>query len=375
MPDYENLNSEENNLNIKLELEKYKSAFNESLDAIIITDGETGKIIDANNACINILGYDKNELLGRHYLLLYDNSSAAPANYENEIQMFGPVVTAKNIKTRKGEIIPMDLTISTMEFAGHNFVLSAFRDARERIAYETKINKYNIELRELNASKDKFFSIIAHDLKSPLTAVMGYSEILSQESDEISREEIVNYSSAINRVSKELAELLENLLHWSRIQTGRMDFDPDKFNLHNLVDNILKLLSPAANLKNVQLINIIDKDITIYADENMINTVIRNLISNSIKFTETGQVTITNELTNDHIKIIVQDSGIGMCEDTLAKLFSIDKSKSRPGTQNEKGTGLGLILSQEFIKKHNGNITAASQVGKGSRFTITLPIK
>ncbi|MGD8780289.1 MAG: PAS domain-containing sensor histidine kinase [Ignavibacteria bacterium] len=362
--------------NLLLELEKYKSAFNEAVDAIIISDGASGKIIDANDSCAALLGYSINEIIGRHYLFLFDNSNPAQSVFSvDKIKMFDSI-TIKNLKTKNGKIVPVELVTNTFQVFNNNLIMTSFRDASERIEYEKKIKKYALKLKESNTSKDKLFSIIAHDLKNSLSALMNYSEILTEDSIDGDMENIEETSMHIKSISKEVFEMLENLLNWSRMQTGKIELTKSKLNIYLLIEKLRRSFHFYAELKEVEVINSLERGLYLYTSEFIISTLLRNLISNGIKFTpHNGYVKISSSVSKKYVDIIIEDSGIGMSKGLVDKLFKIDYSVSRKGTDNESGTGLGLILCNEFIKKIGGNILVQSQESKGSKFIVRLPIE
>ena len=233
-------------------------------------------------------------------------------------------------------------------------------------------------MKETNNSKDKFFSIISHDLRSPFTSIIGFAEVMLEDLDTLSKDEIKEFTSSIYKSSKNIQNLLENLLQWSRVQTGRIEFNPIKFDLSNLINDVVALYQVNAARKKITLTNELEKDYPIIADKFMIDTVLRNLVSNSIKFTrQGGEIKIgINELPEEGLlQIAVSDNGVGMKDEVLAKLFKIDEHVTTKGTEKEKGTGLGLILCKEFIEKHNGKIWAESTQGEGSKFKFTIPNK
>jgi signal transduction histidine kinase len=231
-------------------------------------------------------------------------------------------------------------------------------------------------LKELNASKDKFFSIISHDLRSPFTSIIGFAEVLLEDLDSLEKVDIKEFTNSIYKSSKNIQNLLENLLQWSRVQTGRIEFNPIAFDLSHLVNDVVALYQVNAARKKINLINGIENQYNINADKFMIDTVLRNLVSNSIKFTnQGGEIKILSELqtSKNMLQISVEDNGIGMKEEIISKLFKIDEHVTTKGTDKEKGTGLGLILCKEFIEKHGGAIWAESSVGKGSKFKFIIP--
>lgn len=229
-------------------------------------------------------------------------------------------------------------------------------------------------LEELNKTKDKFFSIISHDLKNPLSAVMGFAELLDNSFDTFSEEKKRKFIKIISSSSKSLFALLENLLHWARSQSGTMLFKPEKIKLNGIICENIITLKHHAKKKLIDLEFNEENDFYLVADENMLSTVIRNLTSNAIKFTPTGgKISLNISEKENSIVVRVKDSGVGMTPEQIDKLFEIDKNKSTNGTDSETGTGLGLILCKEFVDKHNGKIWAESRLGQGSAFYVELP--
>ena len=227
-----------------------------------------------------------------------------------------------------------------------------------------------------NETKDKFFSIISHDLRSPFNSLLGFTDMLMQNYDTFSDSERKDIIESLNTSSKSTYLLLENLLSWSSSQTGRMEFSLQKTELKTLVDEIILLSKPAADNKQIELVDNTEADLSVYADKNMLNTIVRNLITNAIKFTEAnGEIIISAERSTrkGFVEISVTDTGVGIPANKINDLFRIDKNASTPGTYKEKGTGLGLILCKEFVEKQGGEIWIESEVGQGSRFIFTLP--
>lgn len=237
-----------------------------------------------------------------------------------------------------------------------------------------QIQEQNEKLTELNATKDKFFSILAHDLKNPLGLFLSISNFLSDSYDSINEEEKKNMINNIQSSAKNINTLLENLLQWARSQTGAINCKPEKIDLSILIFEIKYIYAPLADEKGITLSINLEEDLFITSDKNMISTVMRNILSNAIKFTNTGGIiSILASKNNGRIYINFKDNGVGIDKNQLDKLFKIDKAFSTSGTNMEKGTGLGLILSYEFLKKNNGNINVISEDGNGSEFIIDLP--
>ncbi len=253
---------------------------------------------------------------------------------------------------------------------------SIAEEAHKLLQLNEKLLESESELKLANQTKDKFFSIIAHDLKNPFAAILGLSNFLVKEIDELSTEEIKEFSNNIWESADSLYKLLENLLEWSRMKRGVTSFNPEEICITLALEMNLKIINEFAKQKNIQLINTIPSGVQVEADMQMLNTVLRNLISNAVKFTPiNGTIEIgTNiDYSSDFTAIYVKDSGIGMDSVLISKLFKIDEKVSRPGTNDEPSTGLGLLLCKEFVERHGGQIWVESEVGKGSTFYFTLP--
>ncbi len=246
--------------------------------------------------------------------------------------------------------------------------------AIERMINEEERKSYTDKLKELNDAKDKFFSIISHDLRSPFNSILGFSEILKENNSTLSKEEISAYSEAMYNSTRNVYNLVENLLQYSRFQMGKTEFEPEPVVLYDIVEHNIEMLRGNALRKRITLSNKVKSEISVFASEDMLSSVFQNLISNAVKFTgEHGTVTVDAEELNESVRIKVSDTGVGMGLETLEKLFILDSKKSQRGTGNEKGTGLGLIIVKEFIEKNEGHIQVKSQIGEGSEFIITLP--
>ncbi|MQY78443.1 MAG: HAMP domain-containing protein [Bacteroidetes bacterium] len=253
---------------------------------------------------------------------------------------------------------------------------NALIEMRNRLKKSTEeITKQRDDLKELNAAKDRFFSIIAHDLKNPFSVLLSVTEVLIESYKDLSDEEKNLSIRRINKSANQLFNLLENLLQWSMSQTGSIKYVPEKMDMGIAVASNVSLLKMNAESKNVKLTSEIKEETYVYADVDMIRTVVRNLLSNAIKFNKTGgDAEVISKKKNDFLEVSVIDSGIGLNKEDLGKLFRIDVQNKSIGTSKEKGTGLGLILSKEYIEKNGGEIWVESELGKGSKFTFTLPV-
>ena len=253
-------------------------------------------------------------------------------------------------------------------------VHGAFQDISEYKLAEKKLKENEASLRELNATKDKFFSIIAHDLRSPFNAILGYSDILEKQIQENNFDGIERYSQIINKSSVIAMDLLSDLMDWSYSQTGTMKFCPEDIDLVDLIRGITTLLNYSALQKSITFRTELPNYMIVSVDKAMVSSILRNLISNAIKFTKPGgEIVISTEQKPDKLIVSVADNGVGIKPKTIKKLFRIDGNYSTTGTQNEKGTGLGLILCKSFIEKHGGEIWVESELGKGSKFCFTIP--
>lgn len=241
---------------------------------------------------------------------------------------------------------------------------------------EGKVRTRTKELQELNATKDRFFSIIAHDLKSPFNYLLGMTELLSENMDTMSPEKLKVFIKKLNGSAQSAFDLLENLLVWARAQQKMIIMSQKVHNLKGLVNSSIKPILNLSLEKSINLSIEIDPEDKIFVDEYMISTVIRNLVSNAIKFTKNnGYIKVSAKKKDAEVTISVNDSGIGMSKKTISKLFKIGEDVSISGTNNETGTGLGLILCEEFVTKHGGKIWAESKEGVGSTFYFTVPIR
>ncbi|MBK7628019.1 MAG: PAS domain S-box protein [Bacteroidales bacterium] len=246
--------------------------------------------------------------------------------------------------------------------------------AIERKLAELEIKLKNELLQTVNSEKDKFFSILAHDLRGPLSAFVEATKIITEEVHTMSIDEIKEITLSMTQSATGIYSLLENLLEWSRLQRGVMNFIPEKINIKQRIIDCVNVLSESAKKKGIVIETSMDETLEINADKHMFDTIVRNLISNALKFTKQGGIVSISAIyaRHDFVEIKISDSGIGMTTELINKLFRIDEKTSRPGTDGEPSTGLGLLLCKEFIEKHGGKIWVTSEAGKGSIFTFSL---
>ncbi len=253
------------------------------------------------------------------------------------------------------------------------YIEGTLEDVTDRRKSEITLRQSEAYLKELNATKDKFFSIIAHDLRSPFQGLLGISSILAEEEMDLSEKDF--YIKRLHEGIKNLYSLIEDLLTWSRVQRGVLEFYPELNNLSFDIENVLNVMNELAVKKEVNLSSEIEDNLICYYDKYMIDTVLRNLITNAIKFTPTfGTILVKGYKSDNEIIVSIKDSGIGISKEDIQKIFKLDIPFTRRGTNDEPGTGLGLILCQEFIKKHNGKLWVESEINKGSDFCFSLPI-
>jgi signal transduction histidine kinase len=233
----------------------------------------------------------------------------------------------------------------------------------------------NIQLKDLNSSKDKLFSIIAHDLKNPFSVILGYSKLLATQFQTFTEENRIKYVDRIFQSTKAVYNLLDNLLNWADTQINSLNLNREKVDLQQTIHDTIILLNENSAKKDLEITSNLSESLYVYADANMLSSVIQNLLTNAIKFTpHGGKIDIHLSKTNKKVQVSIADSGIGMSEELVGNIFKIDKSTSRKGTNGERGTGLGLILCKEFITKNKGDIWVESKPEQGSTFYFTLPL-
>ncbi len=267
--------------------------------------------------------------------------------------------------------------VRAFDVGGVDYITKPFQAAEviARVSTHLKICRQNNELRELNATKDKFFSIIAHDLRGPIGNILSISEMIAEKGN-VDEETLYVFLGLQKELTKETSQLLENLLVWARSNTNRIEFNPVELNVDQLINDLLYSAKTQAAKKEINLTyNTPPDKLLMYADENMIQLIIRNFISNAIKYTHRGgEITISAYYGENNSMIIsVKDSGIGISPDLLKNLFRIDVSTKRSGTEGEPTNGLGLLLCKEFVEKHNGCIWVESEENKGATFSFLIP--
>jgi PAS domain S-box-containing protein len=356
---------------------RYRRLFETAKDGILILDAYNGQIVDVNPYLVEILGYSYEEFLGKELweIGIFKNIEESKAAFI-ELQNKGFIrFEDMPLETKNGKPINVEYVSNVYLVDDAKVIQCNIRDITERKNAEELHRESETRLRELNATKDKFFSIIAHDLKSPFTSIIGLSELLAEQVGKKDYDGIDEYAKMIQSSSWRAMDLLTNLMEWSRSQTGRMEFNPVSINIVELINEVSELLNDAAKQKSITITRLLPASLVLFADKPMINTVLRNLISNAIKYTNIGgKIEIYSTSREKELEVTVCDSGVGITKGALEKLFHIEESRSTPGTQDEEGTGLGLILCMDFVSKHGGRIWAESEPGNGSRFVFSIPV-
>ena len=351
---------------------KYDSLF-EFAPMAVFLGNSAGKILMTNQKAIDLTGFLKEELLAMNFLSIFPDSDKADRRLVHDgISQGLTFSTETEINRKSGEAVYVEITARVLKDESR---LVFLRDISEQKQIENSLREREVRLRELNATKDKFFSIIAHDLKSPFNAIVGFSNLMTEQIKLKDYDGIEEYAEIILNSSTRAMELLKNLLEWSRSQTGRMTFNSEYLDLSVLVRETTDLLKDSAQQKLISITTEVPAKMQVMADRAMINSVLRNLLSNAIKFTHTtGQIVVSAVQNRDECMISIRDTGIGIGKENISRLFRMDESFSTVGTHNEKGTGLGLLLSKEFVEKHGGKIWVISEPGKGSTFYFTIAV-
>ncbi|WP_167899225.1 sensor histidine kinase [Wenyingzhuangia aestuarii] len=356
--------------------EKFSKAFYAAPFVILLSKFSTGEIFEVNNKIQSICGYAPSELIG------YNTIDLKLWAYPKDRLKFITLLKSENkvveqeyqFRKKSGELFYGLISAKTIKINGEQCIVSIINDITIRKTAELNLKKSEASLRQSNSTKDKFFSIIAHDLKSPFNGILGFSELLSEQVKNNDYESIVEYAEIIHDSSKHAVNLLSNLTEWSMAQTGKMQFHPEYVDMVLMIKSTLDLLKIASDQKEIHTHLNLPSNLILYVDKIMIEVVLRNLISNAIKFThQRGSISINVQEKEKEFLFSIIDTGIGIQKNNLNQLFRIDSSYSTPGTNNERGTGLGLILCKDFINYHKGKIWVESEFNVGSKFYFSLP--
>jgi PAS domain S-box-containing protein len=360
--------------------QRLKYHFENSPLAVIEWDTEY-KVTRWSNEAARIFGWGKDEVIGK-------DISSLNIVFEPDLPILSQtierlssgrertVVSSNRNYTKNREVIECNWYNSVLTDSDGVMisVLSLVEDVTDRKKAERDLIENEKRLKELNATKDKLFSIIAHDLKSPFTSIIGFSELLIEKINKNDQEGIGEFARVIHSSSWKAMGLLTNLIEWSRAQTGRMEFNPEEINLTRVINEAVNLLTETAARKEITISVDSPPELKAFAYTPMISTILRNLLSNAIKFTNPGgNIIVSCKNTENEVLVIVNDNGVGIEDEILQKLFHIENSLSTPGTGGEEGTGLGLLICYEFVMKHGGRIWVDSIPGISTSFSFTLP--
>ncbi len=374
-PTYEQLVQRNKQLTKKLnELEKLV----DTIPCRIFIKNKNHKYKFVNRYFADLVGLNKKQMIGKAIRdILPDEDNARNLEYENEVIRTG--ISKHNIlhtiKTLTGEKI---FSTNKVPYLNENSqvtgVIGASIDITEREKLRFELEKQADKLRKLIASRNKFFSIIAHDLKNPFNTILSFSKLLKNNLKNFDQKELEKIANLLYNSAEKGSELLQNLLNWSQSQTGALRCQPEKFDISLIIGLNIEFLQHFIEQKNVRVITSATEKQYVFADKEMVSIILRNLITNAVKYSfPDTEVKISTKTENGFVHVSVHDKGIGISKTDQEKLFKIESGFIRSGTKDEKGTGLGLLLCQDMVKKNNGKIRVESKSGKGSTFVFTLP--
>ncbi len=355
----------------------FELIFNTSPDAMVISRISDGHFVDCNENFLRLTGYTREEISADSPIRI--NIWQNPDDRITMIRMVKSKGICENFESnfvrKNGTVVTGLMSAQKLVLKGVPHLITLTRDITERKQIEEEIKLKNEELHQLNAEKDKFFSIIAHDLRSPFSGFLGLTEFLVENLPQMTLAKVRQIATQMSESATNIFRLIENLLEWARMEQGTIPINPVLVHLLPMLEESLAIVAAPAKEKSIRIEYDIADNLEIFADKNILQTVTRNLVSNAVKFTpHNGKITLsTKHNPGKSVEISVSDSGIGMNAELVEKLFKIDIQTKRPGTDKESGTGLGLILCKMLIEKHGGKIWVESEEGKGSVFRFTIP--
>ncbi len=360
---------------LSLTEEKFRNLIELATDGILI-GSNSGIIIDANSTFCSMIEMSKEEIIGLFIAdLPFTKESVGRTPFRFDLLRSGKLVISERELIRSdGNKITIEMRTKMMPDGTYQ---SIYRDISERKKYELQLLDYAEELSRLNADKDHFISILAHDLVSPFNAILGYLDLLLCNIDNMEKSNIKDELGVVDNVSKKTFHLLQEILIWYRTKSGTMSYEPEYFNLKEICQKTVDVIEPISYNKKISINNEIDDHFEVYSDSNMLRTIIRNLLSNAIKFTsEEGKIFVNAvEEPNGFVKLSIKDTGVGITMEKLTNLFKNLHNTPTEGTKKEKGTGLGLAICKMLVERQGGEIWAESEVLKGTTFYVTIPIK
>jgi PAS domain S-box-containing protein len=356
-------------------LERFEYLNRYANDIILLVDDE-GQIVEANERAVTTYGFPREELLRKNIreIRAPENESDYESVQKQANVVAGYIYQAIHLD-RSGRSFPVESSVRMVRIGEQQYYQHITRDISDRKQAEEKIRQVNQQLQISNEEKDKLFAIIAHDLKSPMSGLLSSTEMLANEPELFSEKDIRTLSTELHKSAKYTFALLEDLLQWARMSQGGIDFAPGPCNLRELVNMSLYSAQNVASQKEITITTNIPQGLTVQVDQPMGNTVIRNLLFNAVKFTRRGgEIAVTAKQEGPTATVAIQDTGVGMNEQVLSSLFTLEKEKRQLGTEGEKGTGLGLVLCKQFIEQHGGRIWVESEPGKGTTVFFTLSV-
>jgi PAS domain S-box-containing protein len=338
----------------------------------MIIDPETHAILDINTITAKMFGEEKEKIIGS-----ICHKFICPAEYGKcPFTDLGQTIdnSERILINKEGHRIPILKSVVKINIGENKYLLENFTDITERKQAEGIIQQKNEQLQELNATKDKLYSIIAHDLRNPFHGFLNLTKMLAEETDNFSTEEISKIGNDLYKNANNIFSLLKNLLEWAQMQKGSNIYEPEELSISDLIAENVEAITDMGRKKGITVIYKVTESVNAYADKKMINSVLSNLLWNAVKFTNRkGTVTINSKkIENEMIEITVSDTGMGIGKDIVDKLFTIGEKTNRKGTEGEPSTGLGLLLCKEFVEVNGGKIWVESEEGVGSTFYFTL---
>jgi PAS domain S-box-containing protein len=356
--------------------EKFRSLAEHSPNMIFINI--RGKVVYVNKRCTVLMGYPRDYFYSDAFDFF---SITAPEFIDLVKEKFHVHLQGREVEPYEYALIKTDgkklytvLSTKLIKYAGEDAILGVITDITERKKAEIEVERVNNELKELNHSKDKFFSIIAHDLKNPFNTIFWFTNSLLKDLDKLSHEEVRFRLELISNSSKQAFNLVENLLLWAQSQNRSIRFQPEEIDIPSFVCESIGMVQSQADIKKIAVKCTICEEFSWVADKNMLDTILRNLLTNAIQFTpQKGEIIVSASRRKGDLEISVQDNGIGIEKEHLESIFKIGTKQNFSGTAEKNGNGLGLILCREFVERHGGTIKAQSEAGKGSVFRFTIP--
>ncbi len=368
------------NQKLESELEQYKTLMNNLPISVFAKDVQNDyRYIIWNKEIERVLGLRASDVIGKTDYDIFTNKDEADyfRDYDTRVMVGGEIIDIpeEEITAQDGKIkshtrrIPLYDSLNTPKV-----LLGCLENITDRVEAREALRQSEAQLIETNLSKDKFISLIAHDLKSPFNVLIGFSDLLLDNITDFTTEETVTYLKLIQKTANQTYFLLEDILLWSQSTQNKLPYNPTTISTKRCLLEVINLLHSSSESKEIKIEVLTTEDLTLVADEYMIKTILRNLLSNAIKFTRRGgKVDVSWKTDGVNGVISITDKGVGLTEEQQKRIWSLEKQHRSNGTEDEKGSGFGLLLCKEFIEKHNGTISVLSEVGQGSTFSVSIP--